>query len=497
MKRLQAGLFLTFCLLSFPVLFGQSHLDESLDCFTILVGKDASADGCVLMAHIEDDYGKQLVNWKIEPERHHPEGLDIYLKNGGALAQVERTNKYFWLEIPGMDFSDSYLNEHGVCITSNSCPSKEKNPELSDGGIGYRLRGLMAERASTAREAVMIGGSLVDRFGYTGSGRTYSIADTKEAWVLSVVNGKHWVAARIPDNQIMVLPNNYTITEVDLNDPDRFMGSPDLVEYAIDQGWYDPDSGHPFSFRDAYASEGSLKTNGNRHRAWGAYYKLGLELSLDDHFPFLFHPPSLVSKVDLMDVLGWHYEGTELDKSDNYSKGSPYELNGAMICGTASVYGFVTEFRDWLPVDIGVVLWLAPQWPDIQPFIPYYCGIYEVPEALSEPDYSIHYPDFSVHYKPPANIHERSADHFFWHYVEYSDYINADYSGRIARATKIKRAIEDSALKNQEAIDKVLLNNMEKRPDMEDEFMNAYTSELLFKMEKKMRRYLKKSGFLR
>ena len=31
-------------------------------CFSIVVGKDASADGCVLVAHNEDDNPPQIVN---------------------------------------------------------------------------------------------------------------------------------------------------------------------------------------------------------------------------------------------------------------------------------------------------------------------------------------------------------------------------------------------------------------------------------------------------
>ena len=142
--------------------------NEEFDCFTILVGKEASDDGSVLLAHIEDDFGKQLVNWYIKKAEVYHEGEQIQLKNGALFAQVEKTAKMLWLEIPGMDFSDSYLNEYGVCIASNSCPSREKDPELSDGGISYRLRGLMAERATTAREAVIMGGALGELFGYLG-----------------------------------------------------------------------------------------------------------------------------------------------------------------------------------------------------------------------------------------------------------------------------------------------------------------------------------------
>ena len=67
------------------------------------------------------------------------------LRNGGSLGQVEQTWAYIWSEMPGMSFSDSYVNEWGVTVASDNCPSREDKPELTDGGIGYMLRRLVAE----------------------------------------------------------------------------------------------------------------------------------------------------------------------------------------------------------------------------------------------------------------------------------------------------------------------------------------------------------------
>lgn len=446
---------------------------EDFNCFSIMAGKNATEDGSVLFAHIEDDFGKQLVNWYIKDAEMHHEGEQIHLKNGGIYHQAHRTNKYFWLEMPGMDFSDTYLNEFGVCIASNSCASKEKDPDLSQGGIGYMLRRIMAERASTAREAVIIGGELVERFGYTGSGRTYCIADPEEAWVMAVVYGKHWVAQRVPDDQIMVLPNNYTIEEVDLTDGANFLACPDLIEYATEKGWYNPLNDGPFNFRKAYAEENSVKHPDNVNRAWGAYHKLNMPFSIDDDFPFSFVPADKVSKKELMDLLKYHYEGTELDKSNNYTLGSPYELNGSMICGKASVYGFVAECRSWMHPDVGTIMWLAPQWPDIQAFIPWYCGIKEIPEGYARKGYL---KDLSDHYNPPEDIHESYDGHAFWTFVELSGRVNEDYGGRIKKMSRQKAKLEHKFLKRQPRIEKMVVRMHRKNPEGAREFLTVLTS---------------------
>jgi dipeptidase len=431
----------------FFLITGYAPAQDGFNCFTVMAGRNATSDGAVLFAHNEDDYGKQLVNWIAVPKKHYHEGSVFTLKNGGKISQLHETSRHIWLEIPGMDFSDSYLNEYGVCISSNSCASREDNAEITDGGIGYNLRQLLAERATSARDAVELAGRLVEQFGYTASGRTYCVADPNEAWVIAVVKGKHWVAQRIPDDEVMVLPNSYTIREVTMSDNENFLSCPDLIDYAIKRGWYDPSTDGPFNFRNAYAGKNSLKHPGNVNRAWGAYRLLDAGYALTDDFPFSFKPAKKVSKQDLMAILRDHYEGTDLDKSEGYTKGSPYKMNGTTICGAASVYGFVAEMRRDMPVDIGCVMWLAPQWPDIQPFIPLYAGVTAFPPEFCRPDYPKTIDD---HYNPPADIHVRNNQHAFWAFVEFSDLMKENYGKNIAWVRKKHLRLEGNLLSKEE-----------------------------------------------
>ncbi|MFA6126263.1 MAG: C69 family dipeptidase [Bacteroidales bacterium] len=443
----------------------------------------------MLFAHNEDDYGKQLVNWYAVPAKPFPEGTEFVLKNGGKVAQVPMTARHIWLEIPGMDFSDSYLNEYGVCIGSNSCSSREDKPQITDGGIGYNLRQLLAERAVNARDAVEIAGRLIEKFGYTGSGRTYCIADPNEAWALAVVNGKHWVAQRIPDEEVMILPNNYTIREVNLSDRENFLGCLDLIDYAVKRGWYKPETDGPFNFRQAYAGRNSVRHPGNVNRAWGAYFLFNTGYKITDDFPFSFKPAEKVSKQNLMKLLRNHYEGTELDKSGGYTKGSPYKLNGSTICGVASVYGFVAELRSGMPVDIGCVMWLAPQWPDIQPFIPLYAGVTGFPDAFSRPGYLNSLDD---HYRPPADIHERNDQHAFWAFVEFSERMNEHYGENIDRVKKISQKLEDRLLGMQPDIEKKLKKLQLSSPDQCREVETALYGNLSAKTLATTRKWINK-----
>ncbi len=57
-------------------------------CFSIVVGKDASADGYVIMGHNEDDGAPQVVNHHKVPRKKYPPGAKVALRNGGQLDQV-------------------------------------------------------------------------------------------------------------------------------------------------------------------------------------------------------------------------------------------------------------------------------------------------------------------------------------------------------------------------------------------------------------------------
>ena len=62
-------------LLIYASLVAQTSNHSGHDCFSVLVGKDASEDGSVLFAHNEDDWGERLVNWYKVPALNHREAI--------------------------------------------------------------------------------------------------------------------------------------------------------------------------------------------------------------------------------------------------------------------------------------------------------------------------------------------------------------------------------------------------------------------------------------
>jgi hypothetical protein len=264
-----AGLALFLALPSpLPVPAGQ--VPDDGECFTVLVGKKASADGSVLVAHNEDDRGDIIVNLRKIKARDYGAPQSAALGKGAFHETDGRTSGFLWIEATTQEFADSFINEHGVLITSDSCPSRVTAEDYADGGIGWMLRRLVAEKAKSAREAVRLAGELVEKYGYRASGRTYSIADKDEAWMLAALRGRHWIAQRVPDDEVAVIPNFFTIRGIRLDDPDHFLGSRDIVAYAKANGWYDEAKDGAFDFKRAFdrPSNREPAADGNALRQW-------------------------------------------------------------------------------------------------------------------------------------------------------------------------------------------------------------------------------------
>jgi dipeptidase len=448
-----------------------------LNCSTIIVGKDASASGYVIVAHNEDDGGNRIVNFYKYPSRDNNKGQVIKFKEGAVEQQVAHSYSYLWMEMPGQDFTDSFMNENGVLITSNSCPSKELYGEIIDGGIGYELRKIIAERALSARIGVELAGQLVEKWGYNGSGRTYTIADKNEAWMFAVVRGKQWVAQRIPDDHVAFIPNYYTIKEINLNDNDNFLASKELIAYAERRGWYSPGSDGPFNFCKTYSSERNLANSSNISRMWiGVQLLSGKEFRLEDSFPVSFLPVRKISMKELYTVLANHYEGTPLDDSQEYRKGSPHNNKTMTICASTQQLSFIAELRSGMSWDIGGRIWVAPRRGCVNAYMPIYFGVTEIPPSLTmdTPEKAA-----ELHFKRTDAIYDRNNSLAWWNFVAVAEYTDEDFIKRFPLRRKIKETLQQDYIKLAGQLEKEYLPIYKKDPARAAAMINNFEKEIL------------------
>jgi dipeptidase len=84
---------------------------------------------------------------------------------------------------------------------------------------------------------------------------------------MAVVKGKQYVAVRLPDDCVAIIPNYYTIREFDTTDKQNVIFSKNLFNYAASKGWYKPQE-ETFVFRNVYGDPESLISINNIPRHW-------------------------------------------------------------------------------------------------------------------------------------------------------------------------------------------------------------------------------------
>ena len=439
MMRSKLFLVVLALLLTWPVCRGWA-------CYAVIVGRGASADGSVLVAHNEQNGGRRILNFRRVPRQQFPSDSVVVLRRGGRLPQVEQTWAFFWSENPGLEFSDAYLNEWGVAVVSDGCRTREDDydtlvarGEIRDGGIGYMLRRLVAQRAKNACEGVKLAGALVERFGYADSGRTYVIADPREAWLLAVVRGRRWVAQRVPDDAVVVLPNIHIIGEVDLEDTANFLGSPDLITYAVERGWFDLNGGEPFNFRKVYRKDRDDSPDPRRWRGRQLVAGGRQPWPPTDPPPLGIKPRKKLTVAALADVL--RFTGTLGTLS------TPRTQEGAVL-----------QLRSGMPPAIGCVYWRATAEPSVSVFTPWYLGITETPENYYRPVDVRRQLSLDHHFEPAPGTFDVNPDSAWWKFKTLQDIVREDYEKRIQTvqpawadferlASADQRSVEEDAIR--------------------------------------------------
>lgn len=449
-KRTLPKIFATLLLLPLSILTA----DENQ--FTIIAGKQATTTETVMIAHNEGTAKKDtFVNIHKIPLRTYSQNHRIKLKHNTSIPQTKKTLAHLWLQIPGTDFNDSLINQKGVTITSNTCQSKEDQPQLNNGGIGFMLIHIMTQRANTARQAVQIAGQLIETYGFYHSGISYTIADSKEVWVLNAVKGKHWIAQRIPDDHAAVIANCYTIGNINLGDTKNFLGSKDIIRYAVKRGWYTPEKDGEFHFAKTYAAPETTRDNQNSLRLWRGINLLSKKkYKIDEPLPFAFPAKDEIKLNALFRVLRDHYEDTEYDLTSENKKDSPHASKYLPICSKNTQYSFVAELRnidEKKQKEIAHRIWIALSQPDTNAYCPWYTSITPLPEGYSHGDPNT---ALQTHFNQPVNPPQFNPDCAYCYFSKLSRLVDRDYKTRIKPVRKEWKNFENYIQKRLKKMEK-------------------------------------------
>jgi dipeptidase len=454
-------------------------------CTSYIAGKNATVDGSVISGHNEDLTGNTAQRVEVFPRKTFQDDEFQYLINGAALPWVPEIYKVIQFN-SGFDAKDynqdnpNFLNEWGVTSWDNAQTPRTELRAIEDKNVqtvdSKELKRIPLERARTAREAVQILGNLVDTYGFIQNGMTYGIADPEEGWIVEVTKGKHWVAQRVPDDMVVMRANCYRIQEVNLADTANFLGSANLVTFAQGQGWYNPAMDGNFNFSKAYGSPSSMNDASNTMREWGAlnYLKPSLNLAWNPSGPFPFVsndrgigdgvvPDKKVSISNLRGLLRQHYEGTPQDATNAYAMGSPHWTNNRVICVNTTNSSSIVQLRNWLPPEIGHVLWRTEKSPCTGVYVPWYLGITTTP----------------IEFRTGTEI--PNGESAWWTYTSLVVFLDAHYGKFIPKVRPMFNALEDALLAMQPAIEweafDLYMNDLMDGTTYLNEFLTQYSGD--------------------
>ncbi len=480
----------------------------ALACTDILVGKAASTDGSVITSHTCDgryDSRLQIVPAQdFEPGSMAPVyenivyGDRMELVKLGEIPQVEHTYKYFHVAYP-------FANEHQVIIgeTTIGGAPETKNSDEAIMTI-EQLEVFALQRGKTAKEVIQIMGDLAVEYGFREScylGECLTVSDPDGVWVFEVFGvgplwtqdsgkpGAVWAAQRVPDNHVTIVPNHSRIGEIDPDDTENFMVCDNYVDTAVELGLYDPDSGEPFIWKYIYGDILEFTGWGQIDRLWRFYNWVApsqeWEFDETDTYPFSIQPEEELSVYDVIGMYRDTMKDTKYDMAD--SEAWYYLEDGKKVkspLATPQVdgnwrnllgieyyrpiaryycsYFFVSQARDWLPDEIGGLIWFGLDNPENSPFIPVYLGIEDVPESWKTLDRD--------------KLDRNSA---WWAFGLVDDCVNRLYGDLKPELDEVLNPLQESYYTLQDQIEKTAVELYQEDPAKARAYLTNYTSQLM------------------
>lgn len=435
-------------------------------CSNLIVGKKASVDGSVMVSYNADDYGMfgHLCHY---PAGTHPKGTmrQIYDWDSGVYhGEIE--------EAPVTYNVIGNINEFQLSIGETTYGGREEMVD-STGILDYgSLIYVTLQRAKTAREAISVMTSLVEKYGYNSEGETFSICDPNEAWIMEMQGtgagsrGVVWVALRIPDDAICAHANQSRIGKFNMKDKKNVLYSKNVISYARKMGWFNGKDSE-FSWKNTYAFPDFSGRRFCDARVWSFFnhyadgfdrylpWALGKDKNAED-MPLWIVPNRKLSVADVENGMRDHYEGTALALDTTNIGSGIYEMpyrptpltftvdgkqyfNERPISTQQTAFTFVSQLRSWLPREIGGVLWFGNDDANMVAYTPVYCGNTVQPACYNTKG---------------ADAVTFSSDNAFWLCNMVSNMVYPRYSQLFPELKAVRDSLETSYFANQTSIEK-------------------------------------------
>ncbi|MBQ6502985.1 MAG: C69 family dipeptidase [Flexilinea sp.] len=387
-----------------------------MSCTTILVGKLASNDNSTMIARTDDghfDVKKMVV---VEPKKQPR-------KYKSVLSHVEielPDNPMRYTASPSVDpkkgiWAATGINEANVGMTATETITSNPRVLAADplvelqeakgrkkevpGGIGEEdIVVLVLPYIRSAREGVERLGWLLEQYGtYEMNGIAFN--DENEVWWLETIGGHHWVARRVPDDRVVINPNQFGMDDFDFDDAfgekKEHLCSADLLDF-IKENHLDCNNNDKNEFywnlRDIFGSRSDMDHIYNTPRAWFmARYLIPRDYKWDgedadftpesDNIPWSMVPDRKVTAEDVKYLLSSHYQGTPYNPYTNHDTGKRgmYRSIGINRTGVTSI----CQIRSDVPDPLKGVEWICFGPTTFSSMLPVYTNVSRLPAYLS------------------------------------------------------------------------------------------------------------------
>lgn len=457
-------------------------------CTNFIVGKKASADGSVFCTYNADDYGMFI------GLAHYPAGKHTK----GEMRDIIDwdTHKYHG-KIP--EAPETYnvignMNEYQVTIAETTYGGREDMVDPT-GLIDYgSLIYIALQRSKNAREAIKVMTTLAQTYGFCSEGETFTICDPNEAWIMEM-QGKGpgsksvvWVAQRIPDNAICAHANQSRIGKFNMNDKYNVMYAKDVIKFARAKGWFTGND-KDFSWKQVYATPNFEGRRFCDARVWAFFnrFKKGFERYLPwalgkdkdaEDMPLWVIPDKKLSIQDVQQAMRDHYEGTPLALDSTSIGGGVWQMpyrptplifscngkkyfNERPVSTQQTAFSFVSQMRDWLPRQIGGILWFGNDDGNMVAYTPIYCGNTVQPECYNTPG---------------ADAVTFSMNNAYWVCNWVSNMVYPRYSLMFPSLKQVRDSLEQNYFANQKEIESKALELYSSDRAEALKFLNNYSN---------------------
>ena len=456
-------------------------------CTNFIVGKKASADGSVICSYNADDYGMFIGLC------HFPAGTHA---KGEMRKIVDWDTKEYHGEIPEAPVTYNVIgniNEYQVSIGETTYGGREEMVDTT-GIIDYgSLIYIALQRSKTAREAIKVMTSLVEKYGYCSEGETFTICDPNEAWIMEMMGkgpgskGAVWVAVRIPDNAICAHANQSRIRQFMKMDKGSVLYSKDVVKFARSKGWY-KGADKDFDWQATYAKADFSGRRFCEARVWSFFrhFDKGFDRYLPwaegkdpnaEQMPLWIVPDRKVSVQEVEACMRDHYEGTALSLDKDMGQGvwqMPYRPTPLMYKVDGKQYfnerptstqqtgfSYVAQLRSWLPREIGGVLWFGNDDGNMVAYTPIYCGNTVQPECYNTPG---------------ADAVTFSDKNAYWVCNWVSNMVYPRYSLMFPSLKNVRDSLEQRYFARQPEVEKEAQRLYEESPAKAVKYLNDYSN---------------------